>query len=108
MVEWLAVCERRVDVRRVNRDGHGGYPVGTLYVRQVLARLRAETRADARAMAPPGTEAVLSVASLRVSDPEGWLQCRVGELTIAEVLRIHSPMARSLVAQRRHELLAVA
>lgn len=108
MIEWLAVCERRIDVRRVNRDGHGGYPVGTLYVRQVLARIAAETRAQAKSLAPPGTEAVLSVASLRVSDPDGWLRCAAGELVITEVLRIHSPMARALVARRRHELLAVA
>jgi hypothetical protein len=108
MIEWLAVCERRIDVRRANRDGHGGYPVGTLYVRQVLVRITAETRAQARALAPQGTDTVVSVASLRVSDPDGWLRCRVGEPMIAEVLRIHSAQARTLVAQRRHELLAVA
>ncbi len=108
MIEWLAVCERRIDVRRANRDGHGGYSVGTLYLRHVLARIAAPTRAQARELAPPGTDVVVSVASLRVSDPDGWLRCPIGVPVISEHLRIKSQLARLLVAQRREALQAVA
>lgn len=108
MIEWLAVCERHIDVRRVNRDGHGGYPVGALDIRHVLARLWAPTRPEARLLAPAGAHTVLSVPSLRVSDPNGWLQCPVGVPVITETLLFQSQLARELVAQRRLQLLDVA
>ena len=108
MIEWLAVQERRVDVRRVNRDGHGGYPVGSLHVRCVLTRIRAETRTEARVLAPREADMVVSVPSLRVDDPNGWLTCPVGAPVITETLHFQSQLARELVAQRRSQLLAVA
>jgi hypothetical protein len=108
MTQWLAVKETRIDVRRTSRDGHGGYPVGSLYIRHVLATVEAPTRADARAMAPREADIVVSVPSLRISDPNGWLQCPVGVPVITESLRFQSQLARELVAQRRAQLLAVA
>lgn len=100
MIRWLAVEERRIDVRRTHTDGHGGYLVGTLTARRVVAVLDAPDRAAAQRLAPRGTS-VLSVPSLRVHDPEGWLTMRVGDVHITEELRMRSEAARALVAARR-------
>jgi hypothetical protein len=108
MTEWLCVRERSVDVRRQNRDGHGGYPVGSLMVREVLARVVADSRTAARAKAPAHTDAVLSVLSLLVADPDGWLRIHVGEPRITQHLFFQSELAREMVSARLRDLLRVA
>lgn len=67
MIEWIAL-----GVNYVNRETAAGKPV-RLCRRTLLGRVTADNLQLARAAAPAGTKKIISVASLRVHDPEGWL-----------------------------------